>query len=337
MIPNREKTEVEKNSVPSSDVTPKQKQPDISVFESSNSSVVEEKTENYTEQESSSSTQDITSRGEVDSFGLDAIRELAKGNTRTRPEVQVGFYTLEGAKLMVNNERERAGDKRNAFQMGLEGFDNKLYLLMSAAKDDNPFADSLLLQIEEISQHLKESSAEQKLELERMITRQLRDNNASMLVTKNDFITTVSPKFRHQFTYSIMWTAVQIDQLLKTVSLAQSLAIINAKVARSYTTSAIKKFRNLMNMASRYKPNAVTRKDLALRTANGIKSLQELATNEKNNIILRPDVLRGRKRSTYAPHITGRKSAVLPEYKDEIEQIAQLIEAGLEEQNKQSA
>ncbi|EMY6611202.1 DUF1845 family protein [Vibrio parahaemolyticus] len=292
-------------------------------------------TENQDDDEAS---QEVENRGETDQYGLDALRDLKPRTSKTKPEVTVGYYTKEAAELLINRKIEKNDGRKPIHVTGLEGFDFKLFTILDNAKADNPFADSLLREIEDQSNELLENIHAQTDGIEQRMATKFRSNQASLNIKKSDFLTTISPRFRNQLTMHLLWITKSIDNLHRVVNIAKSQAVINEREARTYQTGAIRKFRHIVTLASRYRNLPVTRKDLALQTAQGVRVLTEFAT-EKSSLILRPDVLLMSNRSSFAPPIAGRKHSSMEEIRPHLETLAQHLTGAKPEEtnNKKTA
>lgn len=91
---------------------------------------------------------------------------------------------------------------------------------MNAVRDDNPFADSVLLDLEDAAVQLAAVVAQQAANLEMQMDAIFKYHNASVQYLKDDYVTKLEPKFRHDFTMRLPWLVVETDKVWHLISIA---------------------------------------------------------------------------------------------------------------------
>lgn len=156
----------------------------------------------------------------MDLYGLDEIRNLGKNLHLNAESFRLFFYTVEAAKLLPDSRRENKRTGRTVYQKGLKDFDRKFNKLLNAVRDDNPFADSVLLDLEDAAVQLAAVVAQQAANLEMQMDAIFKYHNASVQYLKDDYVTKLEPKFRHDFTMRLPWLVVETDKVWHLISIA---------------------------------------------------------------------------------------------------------------------
>ncbi|MDN2483827.1 AcaB family transcriptional regulator [Vibrio agarivorans] len=261
----------------------------------------------------------------MDHYGLDEIRQLKPRPSPKRSALKIGFYTVDAAKLLIDQRRENKRLNKVNYQKGLEGFDRNLTKLLNPIRDDNPFADSVLLDLEDRLETITEEVATQSSNVEQQIEATFKAHNASVQYKKNDYITELEPKFNHAITMRLVWLVKEIDQFWHLLELAQSNAILTARSVQAYKHQTSKNFRSILHLPDRFHFKVVTRNDIAHKTKTGIKALEDLL-NPRNSNSLRPEVLLMTRRSAFAPPVTARRNGNIDDIKDKLSEIAEMLD-----------
>jgi len=216
-----------------------------------------------------------------------------------KPNLTVGFYTKHAVDLLTSQILKK---KSKATQkMGLDSFDKKCRIVNNAIRDDNPFADSIIYDIENLIDIAHVEIKKATLSMEKETERFFISHDAGISYDQ-DYSCSCTAEWNNQISYKIMWLIKEVDTYFNQLSLASRAAIITEQTANSSRRVIKNRILNILHYINRYKHSNVTRTDIANMTANAKNYFEK----QGNNLILQSSVLIMESRGKSAPRISVR-------------------------------
>lgn len=256
-------------------------------------------------------------------FGDDSIdtNSSKQGPGRLRSDLGVQFHTRKAFKLVrgakVQVENKKTGEVRTHDAPGLIQFDRALSRVIRSAALGDPWADQVLVAIEEETRQLTEINRNKIKRFGSQLDGKLKDLNASVTKAISDRPAGLTINFFNPFSYKLLWAVCELDKLCSLVMLLKHYAIMDSKNANVIITESTKSIRRVINKALRFKQTGVSREDLAYRNQRFREAAE---TNAK--IELTPEVILAERRAEFAPDFqTGPKDTVSPEIREKLEEL----------------
>ncbi|MCG3734620.1 AcaB family transcriptional regulator [Vibrio cincinnatiensis] len=92
------------------------------------------------------------------------------------------FLTKDATSTFVQQQRKKGGNKTN-FISGADWFDRKIKVILNAVRDDDPFADQLIFDIENAINNLSALYKEELQDIKASIETKLNHFNASLEIS----------------------------------------------------------------------------------------------------------------------------------------------------------
>ena len=217
-----------------------------------------------------------------------------------RGEASVTIHTRQAQQLLTGRD---ATDGRNAV-MGLMRFSNFLTQITAAAKQDDPWADWHLVQLEE-ALVAGEKSLKQQLE---NLKRVLRDNKMmDVQVSESVKPMKVSVGFASSYSYWVARLIVQYDEVVRAVLTAKHVAMISQEASGQLLTEAGANIRRVFESTVRYRFTGLTREDVLANNARIAEAEKRL---DRKLDQVPADILDKTRRASYAPAIVSAGQVV---------------------------
>lgn len=229
--------------------------------------------------------------------------------TKTKPiipHVDVCFYTQNAINLLTSSTK-KIDQNRSYFVTGMDWFDTKIKAVINAARDDDPFADQLLYDLEiAILTNGNAFKNESKLATETLAQHLSRFDSQLKL---NDHMHQYRYKvtLQNRLSYDLLWSLKELDKAIYYYYLCDKYSALSKSDIQSKNHEMIKAFRATMLMINSWKSTSITREDIAQNTQRVSKTFEL-----NNKIDLTKEVLLLQTRAQSAPEIRGRKNNTLP-------------------------
>lgn len=210
------------------------------------------------------------------------------------------FLTKDAPALLFSSKEKRGGNKTN-FISGADWFDSKIKVILNAVRDDVPFADQLIFDIENAINNLSALYKEEIQDIKASIETELNHFNSSLEISEKIHVETPAISFQNRLTFDLLWALKDLDESLYYLYLSDKYAILPSQVVTEKKQELRKAYRVILQMINRWKPSAITREDLAHNTQRVAKTFE---INEQ--VQLTKDVLLLEKRAACAPNIKTR-------------------------------
>lgn len=212
-----------------------------------------------------------------------------------RGEASVTIHTRQAQQLLTGRD---AVDGRPPV-MGLMRFSNFLTQITAAAKQDDPWADWHLVQLEE-ALIAGEKNLKQQLEnLERVLK-----GNKMMDVQVSESVKPmkVSVGFASSYSYWVARLIVQYDEVVRAVLTAKHVAMISQEATNQLLNDAAANIRRVFESTARYRFTGLTREDVQANNARIAEAEKRLDRKLEQ---VPADILDKTRRASYAPVIVG--------------------------------
>ncbi len=228
---------------------------------------------------------------------------VTKDHVPEKNVIKIRMYTRDGVQLLkAKKNRENKGDK-SVFIPGLDWFDRKIGDLLQAAGADDPFADQMLVDLENQIEFLLNGVRVQSATVRDQIKDMFAQYEASLNLKAQSHCSEADVFIRNKLSVKVLWLIKEIDRLLYYVYQAEKHDLLKAYAAREVRFDAKKALRNLLRLVDGFKHTSITRRDLAL---SGQSKRIQKAIKDNSKITLTREVLFLEERADCAPYITSR-------------------------------
>ncbi|MCY9874539.1 AcaB family transcriptional regulator [Vibrio barjaei] len=235
----------------------------------------------------------------ADKIGAEAKIEI-KDNLPDRNVIKIRLYTKDAMRLL-KSEKTTYGKGKTNFVPGLDWFDTKVNDLVNSARNDDPFADQMLKDLESNVVLLRENIETESLKVREELKNLFAYNEATLVLNAHSHCAEVEVFFNHKLTSAVFWLVKEVDKMLYFVYQAEKHNLISSSVAKTYRNDAKRTVRNTLRTVNNWKHTAITRKDIALGTKRVAKAFE---LNSK--VTLTREVLLLEERADCAPYISTR-------------------------------
>ncbi|MFL7013624.1 AcaB family transcriptional regulator [Enterovibrio norvegicus] len=229
-------------------------------------------------------------------------------NRPTVPHVEIKFNTKAAPQLLFSSNQE-AGSRKNSkarFIQGADWFDTKLRPIMHAIRDDDPFADQVLFDIETAVADLGMTYKAEQENIKALLETRFSNNSAVLKFNENMHCSVYKVTFENRLAYDLLWAVKELDNVLYYLFLADKYSILPVPEISEKRDELRKKYRKTLMLINNWKSTSITRDDLAHNTARVAKTFEV-----NSNISLSLQVLMLEVRAACAPEIKSRKGNVL--------------------------
>ncbi|MGR5448557.1 AcaB family transcriptional regulator [Vibrio sp. PNB22_3_1] len=228
---------------------------------------------------------------------------IEKEHVPHRSGLKIRMYTNDCVRLLKSKKIKENGGEKEVFIPGLNWFERQMTDLMIAASNDDPFADQLLVDLNQELELLLARVRDQKVVIRDLIIDVFKSYDATLSLSRMSHCKEVSVFIENKLTVKLLWLIKEIDRLLMYVEQAEKHDIIKRSQSDNMRNDARKAFRNLIRMLYAYKPTSVTRKSMAL--SGHTKRIRKAIGD--NKIKVTREVLMLERRAEFAPVIASRK------------------------------
>ena len=212
-----------------------------------------------------------------------------------RGEASVTIHTRQAQQLLTGRE---AVDGRPPV-MGLMRFSSILTQITTAAKQDDPWADWHLVQLEEKLTAAGEHLTQQLSNIERVLkANKLMDVQVSESVKPMK----VSIGFASSYAYWVARLILQYDEVVRAVLTAKHVAMISHEAANQLLSDAGASLRRVFESTARYRFTGLTRADVLANNARIAEAEKRLDRKLEQVPV---DILDKSRRASYAPTIVS--------------------------------
>ncbi|EKO3587299.1 DUF1845 family protein [Vibrio metschnikovii] len=113
---------------------------------------------------------------------------------------------------------------------GADWFDSKIKVILNAVRDDVPFADQLIFDIENAINNLSALYKEELQDIKASIETELNHFNASLEISEKNHVETHAISFQNRLTFDLLWALKDLDESLYYLYLSDKYAILPSQV-----------------------------------------------------------------------------------------------------------
>lgn len=198
--------------------------------------------------------------------------------------------------------------KGTHFIQGVDWFDTKLTKILTAVRQDDPFADQLLLNLETSIFNLGSFYREEQQKIHELIQEHFKSVGAEINIPKNSSSSIVEITLAHRLSYNLLWLVKELDTLLYFLFYCDQYSILKVQEIKERRDILKKKFRQVLAQINVWTSTGISREDLAYNTARVKKAF------EKNTEVrLSKEVIYLELRADCAPEISSHRNDVLDE------------------------
>ena len=202
--------------------------------------------------------------------------------------------------LAVNMFRGRKGDRTKNLReiVGMSLFGRTCGLLWSAARNDDPYADQCILEIERVFNKEKEHLEKREQQLNEMLEGL---DGLEVVVQSSTRPVEIPINFHSPWAYRGLQLLLQYDRIVRLSMTAHHVGLIDDKEWNDVVSDSGRGIRHLFEQVNRWYQTGVTREDV--RQCNQAAQRALLIHNEKkfNRLILDEAVVSGELRASVAP------------------------------------
>lgn len=224
------------------------------------------------------------------------------------PSMQMGATLKLHTHLAINLFRGRRGDRHKNIRqiVGMSLFARQAGLIWTAAKNDDPYADQCLVEIEAAHKKTKTLLDEREKALASLL-----DGLDGFEV---DVQTCTEPleiplNFNSPWAYRAVLLLLQYDKVVRLGLTARHVGFIGDEEWNDIVTDSGRAMRNLFEEVNRWIFTDVTRGDIRKSTKVAKRAQGQYTEKKNNRLVIEDDVLEGVKRASIAP-----RSAELEKY-----------------------
>ncbi len=216
------------------------------------------------------------------------------------PSMQMGATLKLHTHLAINLFRGRRGDRsKNIRQIvGMSLFARQAGLIWTAAKNDDPYADQCLIEIEEAHKRTKTLLDEREKALSELIE--------GLEGFEVDVQTCTEPleiplNFHSPWAYRSVLLLLQYDKIVRLGLTAHHVGFIGDAEWNDVITDSGRAMRNLFEEVNRWVFTNVTRDDIRKNTKVAKRAQGQYLEKKNNRLVIEDEVMEGTKRASIAP------------------------------------
>ena len=217
-------------------------------------------------------------------------------------EVIMYLHTNQAHHLFYGRRRDK--EKKLEPITGLIRFAGELNKIWVAAKNDDPYADYFLYQIEQILIKAEHHIQEQTQDLETKLS-QLEKRGFVIQVQESESPVELSLNFAPEFTHKGALALLSFDYLVRLALTLKHTTVLNRKDWKLVVNNSGKNIRQAFETSLRFKHTGVTRDDVA---ANNAKAAD---AKSKMKLELPEAILQGIVRAEISPPLPANREATL--------------------------
>ncbi len=216
------------------------------------------------------------------------------------PSMQMGATLKLHTHLAINLFRGRRGDRaKNIRQIvGMSLFARQAGLIWTAAKNDDPYADQCLVEIEAAHKRTKVLLDEREKALSELIE--------GLEGFEVDVQTCTEPleiplNFHSPWAYRSVLLLLQYDKIVRLGLTAHHVGFIGDAECNDVITDSGRAMRNLFEEVNRWVFTNVTRDDIRKNTKVAKRAQGQYLEKKNNRLVIEDEVMEGTKRASIAP------------------------------------
>ena len=215
-----------------------------------------------------------------------------------RHDVTMEIQTMLAQRLIRGRERS---EEVNPI-VGVIGFGQRTGALWRAAESDDPYADWVLLRIEESLQSIKKSIDSHSKRIGEVLEAM---DGFEIDIAQSSEPARIPLQFNNPYGYMVAYLVSDFDKLSCKVLTARHLGLIERQRSDEILREAGRGIRRLLNCAFEWRFTGVNREDIRQQNQNAARAQQQMGN-------VPADVLSGQKRARMAPQIHSGKNSASP-------------------------
>jgi integrating conjugative element protein (TIGR03761 family) len=234
--------------------------------------------------------------------------EPAEKNINLPPSMNMGAKLKLHTHLAINLFRGRRGDRAKNIRpiVGISLFAGLARTIWFAARDDDPYADMCLVEIERVHGECKECLDRHERALSELID--TLDGLEVSIQTCEEPLE-IELNFSSPWSYRTVLLLLQYDRIVRLGLTARHVGFIGDQEWHDIVSDSGRNLRNLLGQVDRWIMTGVTRDDIRKNTAIAKRAQAMYATKKDRPLVLREDVLEGIHRARISP-----KNEILEKY-----------------------
>lgn len=236
-----------------------------------------------------------------------------------RSDIELTLHTYHAARLWTGR-KPKTGEKHQGV-LGLTGYIHFTGRISRASSEDDPYADWMLIQIEE---KLDQATARIKT-IREEVSGYLAQLPSQLKITENLNLSParITLYVNTPVGFQGVYLLIQFDELVRDLLLAQHIGLMGREMKETMINQGAHQIRSLFALTQNYRHTGVARDDIAANNAKARDAAEKYG--------LPPDdVVQGLRRSKYSLPI--RKNAASTSIEDEYE-----IDAANNDDNEEAA
>lgn len=218
-----------------------------------------------------------------------------------RSQINLELHTYHAARLW-SGRKPNTGEKTQGV-LGLTGYLHLTNVIKTAAAQDDPYADWMMIQIEEKIEKVKARLAAIKEEVKEIVD----DVPWQLSISEN---LNIQPARMPLFVntplgFQGVYLLIEFDEIARKLLLANHIGKMKRGQLEDMLDQAAHQIRSTFALVQNYRNTGVTRDDIAANNARARAAIEKYGLPPQ-------DVLEGTRRSSYAPTIV-KKSGVVPD------------------------
>lgn len=232
----------------------------------------------------------------------------AEKNISLPPSMNMGAKLKLHTHLAINLFRGRRGDRAKNIRpiVGISLFAGLARTVWFAARDDDPYADMCLVEIERVHGECKECLDRHERALSELI--ETLDGLEVSIQTCEEPLE-IELNFSSPWSYRTVLLLLQYDRIVRLGLTARHVGFIGDQEWHDIVSDSGRNLRNLLGQVDRWIMTGVTRDDIRKNTAIAKRAQAMYATKKDRPLVLREDVLEGIHRARISP-----KNEILEKY-----------------------
>ncbi len=216
------------------------------------------------------------------------------------PSMQMGATLKLHTHLAINLFRGRRGDRHKNIRqiVGMSLFARQAGLIWTAAKNDDPYADQCLVEIEAAHKRTKALLDEREKSLSDLIVG-LEDFDVSVQACAEPL--EIPLNFHSPWAYRSVLLLLQYDRIVRLGLTAHHVGFIGDAEWNDVVTDSGRAMRNLFEEVNRWIFTNVTRDDIRKNTKVAKRAQGQYLEKKNNRLEIEADVMEGIKRASIAP------------------------------------
>lgn len=181
--------------------------------------------------------------------------------------ITIAFSTRAGLNLWLGRPTEH---DRKAI-LGMPGFAARLRMISDHVKNDDPYADHILYQIDKRTDEVKAELDVEMRQITEFINAQIPEEMQLPDIGSNR-PAVVTVQFGSPLAFKVAFQIITVDQIVRKILMANHVSLLDKDARFLITTTLLGTIRSIINIAFRFQPTGVSRDDIAANNPKAIEA-----------------------------------------------------------------